>query len=501
MSTTSQWLFRNSTITNAATVFSPLQDAIGGNTNATETILQAPCTEAGNFLTIVVNLSAAPGGVTSYRFQLSINGSPSAILDVTITGASTSGSASGTVAVVAGDLLTVKITPTGAANAANAQISLEFEPTTANHYIYPCWYGGGQIKGTAPAYNRMLFGNNADKTTDGFDTSTRDIAPFAGRITAFRVHLSVAPGAGKSWDIILVKNGVEIPESAVNIAGTSVNASLSLSVSVAAGDFLTFKLKTANGTPSNTRVNWCTTFVPTAGGLFAIGGVSSTSRTSSTFVAAYGQLANESGTEGNVQLVVPAALRLLALYAAVGTAAGATKDWTFTDRINTANGTITFSLGASGLAGQDTAHIDALAANDLLAVHMVATNTPTGCDGWAICFSATTSGTPSTAQYTTFGVITRQHNVVLDAPTTSYYFEAIFSATNGATAHARLFNVTDNAAVTGSDVTTTNASATRVRSSAITLSSDKVYRAEFGGLANGETYTCYAADIIADVSG
>ncbi|HEY8741648.1 MAG TPA: hypothetical protein VIU62_01000 [Chloroflexota bacterium] len=104
--------------------------------------------------------------------------------------------------------------------------------------------------------------------------------------------------------------------------------------------------------------------------------------------------------------------------------------------------------------------------------------------------------------YTPFLVFTREHDPAKDAPTTAYYFEAFLKAPGGQNCYARLYNVTDGAPVAGSAISTSATAATRVRSGAITLASgSKVYRAEFGGNGGTGVFTCYGADIIADVTG
>jgi hypothetical protein len=72
-------------------------------------------------------------------------------------------------------------------------------------------------------------------------------------------------------------------------------------------------------------------------------------------------------------------------------------------------------------------------------------------------------------------------------------------ATGGYTCTARLYDVTDASAITGSDVTTTAATATRVRSGKIVLpTAEHVFRAEWGGPTATGTFTIYSADIIID---
>ena len=60
----------------------------------------------------------------------------------------------------------------------------------------------------------------------------------------------------------------------------------------------------------------------------------------------------------------------------------------------------------------------------------------------------------------------------------SMFFEAILRSADGGEVKARLFNITDDAAVPGSTVTTTATVDTRLRSGALTLTGAKEYRAE-----------------------
>lgn len=71
---------------------------------------------------------------------------------------------------------------------------------------------------------------------------------------------------------------------------------------------------------------------------------------------------------------------------------------------------------------------------------------------------------------------------------------------NGGTFKARLYNVTDAAAVTGSDVTSTTTSPTRLRSSSFSFASGtKVYEVQYGG-DPGNEYHNVDATLIVDVS-
>ncbi len=82
---------------------------------------------------------------------------------------------------------------------------------------------------------------------------------------------------------------------------------------------------------------------------------------------------------------------------------------------------------------------------------------------------------------------------------TEVFFEAIIAATGGYTCTARLYDVTDASAISGSDVTTTASTPTRVRSGKIVLPvAEHEFRAEWGGPPATGTFTIYSADIIID---
>lgn len=83
-----------------------------------------------------------------------------------------------------------------------------------------------------------------------------------------------------------------------------------------------------------------------------------------------------------------------------------------------------------------------------------------------------------TVSYTLVGILYK-HEVSQFAGTPDIYFETYMAAIAG-TAFARLRNITDNTVVASSEVSTALTDLTRLRSSAITLTDAKEYRAEAG---------------------
>lgn len=84
--------------------------------------------------------------------------------------------------------------------------------------------------------------------------------------------------------------------------------------------------------------------------------------------------------------------------------------------------------------------------------------------------------------YTDFGEIERVHNEADFSRTPASHFETILRTANAAIpARARLFNVTDNVVVSGSQVLTVSTTPVRLRSPPMALPvGEKLYKAQFG---------------------
>lgn len=503
---TTQWVPVYATLA-TGTNFLGIAGGAASQVNGTEANEQAPIAAAGSFNSIKISLSAAPGLGNSYRFQLSINGTASLVMDTTLSGLTTSQSLTAPVTVARGDLITIKTISTGSPGTPVADIWLSFIPTTTDNFIY---FGGGAslLVSGAPLFAGALYGLNGDVASATETEQTRNIVPFAGTLTDFEVCMATAPGVGTSWDLIITQNNSEVAATALNISGTSkVGSVTGLSVAITAGDYLSFKLKTKNGAAANTRgMNCGICIVPTTTGQFGLGGANNGS-TISQSVATYGLIGQNTqnnvqwnSTETNVDRRSPGAIQFLAIYVRATIAPGAAKSYVYAPRKNVGDTGITATMTGGATFTANGSGTDDVAADDLIDIRA----TPSGTPGlptamnWALTVIVNSG---AAAVFTTFGSITRQHDTAKNAPTVAYYFEAFIASTSGGTAKARLYNVTDNAAVTGSEVSSASTTVDRQRSAAITLSGDKVYRSEFGGLANGNTYTCWGADIVADVSG
>ena len=348
----------------AATNYLPITGQMTSSSDSTtEAEVQSVISEAGTLKRMVITLSAAPGTDNSYAFKIYKNGVGTA-LTVTISGTSTTGTIAADVTVAAGDRLSIEYIPTSTPTTSNADIWIEFQPTTANNFTYPCGFGVTQIS-AAPQHCGLLSGSAASGAPGTDSEATRSVSPIAGTITKFYVKVATAPGAGKSWTFEILVNGVEDATAEVIIGETDTAVNVTdLAIAVAAGDYLTFQLKTETGVATATRaMSAAVTFVPTTPGQFAIctqadsGGTS----TVAAFYGFYGKAdvsVDYNGTETAVQRTVPTKLRAKALYARITTAPGASGDtYTFRSRVGAGNGNISFTIvdaaTTGGAAGTD----------------------------------------------------------------------------------------------------------------------------------------------------
>jgi hypothetical protein len=361
----------------AAAFWSVAGSGISGN--ATEVSSASVISESGQFLAFKVSLSAAPGAGKSWQFQVSINGTPSA-LDFTISDAATTGSDTGTVAVAAGDLVTIKVTPSGTPAAANMVGWINFSPTTANNFCYPAGHGSSQLS-AAPRYSTGLYSGLPQTTDTGL---TRNIIPFAATLTKVFISLATAPGGVTSWDFSMYVNGVKDATTVIQIAGVAKTGNLTgLSVALAAGDILSFVVDTKNGLAANTRgVTVCCTIAPSTAGLFALtapstagANVSATNYTQPH--DAYN--AGWSATEADEQFVAPGPINLETIAARITTVAGVGNMWTYNSRVGGSNGNLSVVIsGAAELVDSSATGVDEVAEGGLVSVAVTPDSTPTG---------------------------------------------------------------------------------------------------------------------------
>jgi hypothetical protein len=394
----SQWLMMRASDANASSArFAPVLGCPnnGGTFDATEGTQSFPWPAAGKFKSATVYLGTDPGGTASRRFQLSVNGTPSTVIDVTVNHGSTTATVTGDVTIAAGDIVSWKHTPTNTPAASTITIWLEWLPTTDDEYGYGGPFGSGVALSAAGQFNPLLHGANLSTLTSETLAKSQSIAPIAGQITGFFVKLGTQPGVGTSWDFSLRINGADVG-SLLNISGTSTTGNQTgLSQSVSVGDKLTFHVVNKNGAAASTLVSWGVIFKPSTSGQFCLTAGDETADTAATFFMTGGAAgANhipENSTEASVQVTVPATMSLISIAYALTTTPGAGKTWALDSRIGGVNGTVHIAAG-NATSGSDTAHSDSLSSGNLIDVALTTTGagggpTAMGSHSWGVGFT------------------------------------------------------------------------------------------------------------------
>ena len=214
---------------------------------------------AGTIDHIRFTLSAAPGVGKSFAFVLYLNGvkqdgaGGTTTTTCTISDAATSGNASFSLAVAAGDEVYLECTPSGTPTAGTCRGAVRFTATTdgesqfcglslaapsasATNYIFPNFLGPSVSNWNATETLRDVVGSS-----DGFTLSK------------LRLKLTTAPGGGKSYAFALRKNtaasGLGVTISDANTTGSD----LSNWASFTSTDKASFQ-SVPSGTPASTGV-------------------------------------------------------------------------------------------------------------------------------------------------------------------------------------------------------------------------------------------------------
>lgn len=125
---------RSNLLVNTATRFGQVQGTT--SLTATESQREAPAPTGGTFSDLRVIVGSAPGAGTSYTFTLRKNGADTAVTCAIADSATNCSDTANSVAVVAGDLLSLEITPSGAAATPTARWGFKWAPTTDGESIF-----------------------------------------------------------------------------------------------------------------------------------------------------------------------------------------------------------------------------------------------------------------------------------------------------------------------------------------------------------------------------
>lgn len=234
--------FFGATISNSAVTYcSPM----GGKfTYAAEVNAEQMVPAAGVLSNLYVYLYGSPGGTTTWTVTVRKNGVDST-LSVVLTGTnSLVWNPTQTLAVAAGDIISISITPAGSPSAIGYfSMGVAFTPTNPGDSIYGANMGGASA--STELYS-TLFGSFSGWNAS--DTDASYFEPGPGTVRNLYFGVSTAPGGSASWLLTLRKHFADTA-LALTLTGSATVANISHPVVYQPGDELTASIL-PTGTPT-----------------------------------------------------------------------------------------------------------------------------------------------------------------------------------------------------------------------------------------------------------
>ena len=213
----------------------------------------------------------------------------------------------------------------------------------------------------------------------------------AGTLKSLYVYFPSAPTAGKSWEMVIMKNGVATSLDCT-VADTATTCSdTSDTVSLSAGDLISLRVTPA-GTPISSVPTWSLVFEPTTDNAFTYPATARVSTLSMVYLAPGTTRDNMNATENNARFVAPIA--------------GTFKDYLFdyskktsnafavttTLRKNGADTAISCSISGTTYSCTDPDTVTAAAGDRFSISDIMAGNNGTNYSRFALTFTPDTSG-------------------------------------------------------------------------------------------------------------
>ena len=249
----------------SASVYMTLMGGPLGSWTATEVNAQFVISTAGTFRNLYIEVSAAPGGSTSYVFTVRLNGVGTA-LTCTVSGSNTScNDTSNNFAVVAGDEVTLESSPAGGTPTATApQWSVRFDSTTSSYSLL------GSSTNTGNHTNGQFMPVVSMEPGDLTETDVDIIVPTAGTLRNLYVELTAAPGGSDSRGYTLRVNEASTGLTASASGASTTGNNTSNTVAVVAGDRINY-IAVVVGAPTAARARIGMTFDADTAGEFIFG--------------------------------------------------------------------------------------------------------------------------------------------------------------------------------------------------------------------------------------
>lgn len=250
----------------------PFQMAVSPNTSDTtfgsllEGLHEAPTTSedaqlspwpvTGTLRAMRIALTVAPGSGKSWTFTVRVNQVDTEAA-ITISDTETTGLWQGLVSVASGDLIALKIQPSGTPSGAPARITVEFDSDASNESGYALGRAVSSVDAMVGA-----FGAGATNATVGANADVATICPIEATVTQIEVYVSGGAGASTiTCDVY--KNGTlqdgsggSVDAQVIVVLGDADGGtgSKTLSLPIDAGDDLMVRFVRTSG--NTRRVHW-----------------------------------------------------------------------------------------------------------------------------------------------------------------------------------------------------------------------------------------------------
>lgn len=370
-----------------------------GAWNGTEGNRQQVMPTAGTFRNLRVKMNGTPGAGKSYTFMVRKNGADTSVTCVIADTATSASDTANSFSVVAGDLVTLKVTPSGTPTGRTPQWTIEFEGTTSGESLI---LGGGLENATA-ANTTEYNSASASSVFGATETNYSQVVSTPGTIKSLYINQGTAPGLTKQIAYTMRKNGADTALTCT-VSGTATTANDTVnSFTVVAGDVITIKYVSSLAAATS-LVMWSTVFVADTNGesliLGSSGDPGSTGSTGHLSCAA----ATWDSTESITRDLAQGTPTLKNLFIVLDTAPAGTATRTLTFRKNASNSTTTVTITGSATTGNDTTHSQTTSNDDLINLYNARSSPGTPAASyihWGMtCYIAPASGTAYTQECT-----------------------------------------------------------------------------------------------------
>ncbi len=278
-----------------------------------------------------------------------------------------------TVSVSLDDKIAYKLVPSGSPVASAVLITVLFDSGNTGKSLF-VFNQNGTVNGSANRFSGVMASGSINST----EANVSQRVTSAGTLSGLGCYSNAAPGAGTSYAVTVMLNGVATNlEATLSDTGTACTPDTSDSVAIAVNDLISYRYAPSN-TPAAIQIKPSMVFTPTIDGESMVMFANPTSP--STTVANYAYttgLAAFTATEADTQVLTPAAV-FKNLYVSGTTAPGAAKSYTYALRLDGASQLLTTSIsGAAQTSNSETGINVNSSVGDLMNMLLTPAGTPT----------------------------------------------------------------------------------------------------------------------------